>query len=253
MTNVVPMKTGGAIAGIVPTSLEDVFRLAKAVAASGLAPQGMKTPEQLTVAILHGLEIGLPPMQAIQRIAVVNGRPTVWGDAVPAILLSKGFRIREWDEGEGDAATAWCEITRPDGDKIVRSFSVADSKVAGLFGKAGPWQLYKKRMRQMRARGFAARDGAADALAGLYLREEIEDEAPMRDITPKQVALELPDIPEPELEEAADETAQCRNDIKNAISVEMLEHLREIYPDADYEVLAPEYDAKLAELSAKGA
>jgi hypothetical protein len=175
-TNVVALKTGGQIGGIIPQTIEEVFRLATAVAKSGLAPHGMNTAEKLSVAIMHGMEIGLPPMQAIQRIAVVNGRPTVWGDAIPALLQSKGFKVRERMAGQGENLTAYCEVVRPDGEVIERMFSVQDAKTAGLWGKAGPWKQYPSRMLQMRARGYAARDGAADALAGLYLREEIEDE-----------------------------------------------------------------------------
>lgn len=202
MSNVIPLQAGGRIAGIVPTDIEQVFRLAKAVAASGMAPYGMNTPEQITIAIMHGLELGLPPMQAIQRIAVVNGRPTVWGDAIPALLLSRGFKLREWIEGAGDTRAAFCEVTRPDGDTTTRSFSIGDAKRAKLWQtqekvrkknrKTGeffegdndsPWFRYPERMLAMRARGFAARDGAADVLGGLYLREEVDDE-PMKDITP---------------------------------------------------------------------
>jgi hypothetical protein len=169
--NVVPLKAGGRVTAIIPQSVEEVFRIAKAIAASGLAPSGMRTVEQITVAIMHGAEIGLPPMQSIQRIAVVNGRPTIWGDAVPALLWSRGFKIDETDDG----SAATCTITRPDGTKITRTFSDADAKAAGLFDKAGPWKQYRPRMRQMRARGFAARDGAADVLAGLYITEEAQD------------------------------------------------------------------------------
>lgn len=165
--------TGRKATGIVPTSIEEVFRLAQAVAKSGLAPATMKTPEALTVAIMHGLEIGLPPMMAIQKIAVVNGRPTLWGDAVPALLWARGFKLREWMSDLAQPA-AFCEVTRPDGTKIERCFSETDARKAGLWGKAGPWAQYPGRMLQMRARGLAARDGAADALSGLYLQEELD-------------------------------------------------------------------------------
>jgi hypothetical protein len=168
---VVPLRAGGRVTAIIPQSVEEVFRIAKAISASGLAPTGMKTVEQITVAIMHGAEIGLPPMQAIQRIAVVNGRPTIWGDAVPALLWSRGFKIDEHDDG----STAFCTITRPDGTKITRTFSDADAKAAGLLDKAGPWKQYRRRMRQMRARGFASRDGAPDVLCGLYIAEEVQD------------------------------------------------------------------------------
>lgn len=233
------LTTGGKIRGIVPQTIEEVFRLATAVHKSGLAPRDMKSPEAITIAIMHGLELGLPPMQAVQRIAVVNGRPTIWGDAIPALLWSHGFKLREWDSAD----TSHCEITRPDGTKIERSFSDDDAKRACLSSKAGPWTQYKRRMRQMRARGFAARDGAADVLGGLYLLEEMDDPAPMRDITPqKPAAMELPDIPE---EPAPDHTADARAAIATAINAEMLEHLREIFPDADWEALDREYETKM--------
>lgn len=172
---VVQLRTGGRVAGIVPTSIEEVFRLATAISKSGMAPRDMGTPEKLTVAILHGLEIGIPPMMAINKIAVVNGRPTLWGDAIPALLLSKGFTIRETFYGEGDDRFAQCVVIRPNGEQITRNFTVADAKVAGLWGKPGPWKQYPDRMLQMRARGLAARDGAADVLSGIYLAEEMQD------------------------------------------------------------------------------
>lgn len=197
MNNVVALKAGGQIVGIVPHTIDEVFRLAQGIASSGLAPKDMATAEKVTVAIMTGMELGLPPMFAVQKIAVINGRPSLWGDAIPALLYARGFKLREWTDGD----TAHCEVTRPTGDKITRSFSDADAKAAGLLGKSGPWTQYKARMRQMRARGFAARDGAADVLGGMYLREELED-AQMKDVSPSDV-LDLPDIPDvPEIPDA---------------------------------------------------
>ncbi len=168
--NVPALVSGRRATGIIPTSIEEVFRLATAVSKSGMAPRGMDKAEQLTVAIMHGLELGLSPMMAIQNIAVVNSRPTLWGSAVPALLWSRGFKIEE-TVSDG---VATCTVTRPTGEKITRTFSEQDARKAGLWGKAGPWTQYPSRMLQMRARGLAARDGAADALSGLYLQEEIE-------------------------------------------------------------------------------
>lgn len=303
MSNIVPLKTGGAIVGIVPQTIEEVFRVATAVAKSGLAPPTMNSAEKLTVAIMHGLEVGLPPMQAIQRIAVVNGRPTIWGDAIPALLQSRGFRLQETMTGEGDARTAICRVIRPDGSTNEAQFSVADAKQAGLWGKVGPWKSYPDRMLKMRARGYAARDGAADALSGLYVTEEVQDEeatAPKSayrarkdgDFEALKSGLagctseaeidaflsnnderisKLPrnwhehlgehveaarkrvtavTIEAVEEDESTDETTAAKLHIKNSINVEMLAHVRELYPDADMEALAPAYDAKLEALQA---
>jgi hypothetical protein len=179
---VVPLRTGHKVGSIVPTSIEEVFRLATAVAKSGLAPSTLRTAEAITVAVMHGMELGLPPMMALNSIAVVNGRPTVYGAAIPALLLARGFKLEECMGGVDDARGATCRVIRPDGTKIERRFTVHDAKTAGLWGKVGPWKQYPDRMLQMRARGYAARDGAADVLSGLYVAEELQD----IDVTPRR-------------------------------------------------------------------
>jgi len=175
---------GGNVAAIIPRSLEETFRLAGAIATSGLAPNTLNTPEKVMVAIIAGAELGMPPFQSLQSFAVINGRPAIWGDGLIAVVRSHGFKVREWLEGEGDDMVAHCEVTRPDsGEVIPGEFSVADAKKAGLWGKSGPWQTSPKRMLKMRARGFACRDGAADVLRGFQLREEVEDYQPIREVS----------------------------------------------------------------------
>lgn len=179
---------GGAIAALVPQSMEDAFRLAKALSLSGdMVPKHFQQkPEMIMAAIVRGMEIGLAPMQALSNIAVINGRASIWGDALPALIQRAGHDIDSWIEGEGDAAVAVAVVTRGDtGKEYRRTFSVADAKKAGLWGKSGPWQTYPTRMLQMRARSYAARDGASDALMGLQVAEEMQDVAPARDITPR--------------------------------------------------------------------
>lgn len=172
---------GAPVAALVPQNLEEAFRLAGAIAASGLAPRGLDKPEQIMVAIMAGAELGLAPFQSLQSFAVVNGRPTLWGDGLVAVVRAHGVRIKEWIDGEGDAMVAHCEVTRPDtGETIPGEFSVADAKKAGLWGKPGPWQQYPRRMLKARARAFALRDGCADMLRGIQVREEVEDYVEVR-------------------------------------------------------------------------
>jgi len=175
---------GGNVAAIIPRSLEETFRLAGAISASGMAPNTLNSPEKVMVAIIAGAELGMPPFQSLQSFAVINGRPALWGDGLIGVVRSHGFKVREWIEGEGDQMVARCEVTRPDnGEVFPGEFSVADAKKANLWGKAGPWQSSPKRMLKMRARGFACRDGAADVLRGFQLREEVEDYQPIRDVS----------------------------------------------------------------------
>lgn len=216
-----------AISGLVPQTLDDVYRLATAISKSGLAPAQMKSPEAITVAILTGLELGLPPMFALNKIAVINGRPTLWGDAIPGILWSRGFKLREWKEGE----TAHCEVVRPSGEKIERSFSVDDAKAAKLWGKQGPWQQFPDRMLQMRARSFAARDGAADVLGGLYVAEEIDGGA--LQVVGNSEAFERKSSAEGKRDGSVKKFNQILADIRSCESGEDLLALRARHMDAD--------------------
>jgi hypothetical protein len=130
------------------------------------------------LAIQHGSEVGLSPMQSLQSIAVINGRPTIWGDAALALVQSSPVceYVREYTEGDGEQLVAVCEAKRrgyPTPTTV--RFSVADAKKAGLWGKAGPWQNYPARMLTLRARGFALRNAFADALRGLITAEEAQD------------------------------------------------------------------------------
>lgn len=182
------VRTGGAISALAPQTLDDAFRLAKALAMSGdMVPKHFQgKPEMTMAAIVRGMEIGLAPMQALANIAVINGRASIWGDALPAVVQRAGHHLDVEVSGEGDKMIAVATLTRGDtGKTTVREFSVADAKKASLWGKQGPWQTYPKRMLSMRARAWAVRDGAADALMGLQVAEEVQDYQPIKDVTPK--------------------------------------------------------------------
>lgn len=198
-----PLTAGARPKPIVPTDMDQVWRFAQIVAKSGIAPKDMQKPETITVAIMHGLEVGLTPLMALQRIAVINGRPSIWGDAAIGLVRASGLceYVQEMVIGDGDNMVATCRAKRKgEKDPIERTFSVADAKKASLWGKTGPWQQYPKRMLQMRARAFTLRDLFADVLGGLYIAEELEgleDDRPMKDVTPRPVvrAQASPELP----------------------------------------------------------
>jgi hypothetical protein len=173
----------------VPQTLDDVYRLANLIFKSGIGPKDLKSPEACTVAILHGMEIGLKPMQALQRIAVINGRPTLWGDAMLGLVQASGLLEDIQESWEGKPGTdehrAVCIVKRVDRPtKVIGTFSQADAKAAGLYNKAGPHTQYPNRMKQMRARSFALRDLFPDVLGGMYSAEEVMDMGEMKDVTP---------------------------------------------------------------------
>ena len=165
--------------GLALQRFDDALKFANMVAKSDFAPKDFRAkPESCLLAIQHGAEIGLSPMQSLQSVAVINGRPSIWGDAAMAVVMASPVceYVTERIEGDGDAMVAICEAKRKGYPKatVVR-FSVADAKKAGLWGKSGPWTQYARRMLQLRARGFALRDGFPDVLKGLVTAEEAQD------------------------------------------------------------------------------
>ncbi|MAI35049.1 MAG: hypothetical protein CMM07_25705 [Rhodopirellula sp.] len=179
--------TGGLVEALVPQSFEDAFRLSRALAQAGdMVPKDFQgKPEAVLAAIMRGAELGLKPMQALSSISVINGRATVWGDALPALIQKAGHTIDVSVEGEGMEAIATATLTRSDtGKAITRTFSMKDAEAARLLEKNSPWKTYPKRMLSHRARGWAIRDGAADVLMGVQIAEEVQDYQPIKDVTP---------------------------------------------------------------------
>lgn len=157
------------------TSIQQAMDFAKLIADSDLAPKDYKgKPGNVIIAIQMGAEVGLKPLQAIQNIAVINGRPCIWGDAM--IALVQNHPLCEYIHEELKNDIAYCIVKRRgDAEEHIAKFSREDAKKAGLLTKGGVWQQYPDRMLQMRARGFALRDKFADILKGIAIREEVED------------------------------------------------------------------------------
>lgn len=178
---------------LTPSNLTEAMEYAKLIASSAIVPKAYQgKPSDILVAVQMGAELGLKPIQALQNIAVINSRPSVYGDALLALVqVHPSFEdIKEWFDEKTN--TAFCTVKRKNQSEHTVSFSSEDAKKAGLWGKSGPWSLYPKRMMQMRARGFALRDKFADALGGLITSEEAQDypvEAGKVDVTPKAQTL----------------------------------------------------------------
>lgn len=165
--------------GFAPATLTEAIQFSDMLASSSMVPKAYQgKPQDILVCVQWGYEMGLAPMQALQNIAVINGKPSVYGDAMMALVQASAVceDVEEFFEGEGTPnPVAVCVAKRKNRKPVVAKFSVEDAKRAGLWGKQGPWSAYPKRMMQMRARGFALRDAFPDVLKGLISAEEAAD------------------------------------------------------------------------------
>lgn len=177
--------------------LDAAIECSKMIAKASFCPKDFRgKPEEVLCAIQYGMEIGLSPMQAIQSIAVINGKPSIYGDGLIGLCLS--FSECEYINEHFDekTMTAVCKVKRKGRPEVVSIFSKEKAMNAKLWGKDGPWKTYPERMLQMRARGFALRDAFADRLKGIITAEEARDypsreEKPINVVSPIKPAIEV--------------------------------------------------------------
>ncbi|KKL50197.1 hypothetical protein LCGC14_2307940 [marine sediment metagenome] len=192
--------------GLEISSFEDMWYFAGRVADSGLAPKDMQRKETIVIALQKGYELGLKPMQSLQNIAVINGRATVWGDALAGIIRASGkcefinseeigtkptgTDLKKWPDDFGFKVSSKRTDT---GEEQSATFTVADAKIAGLWEKPSVWNKYPKRMLLNRPRSYCLRDLYSDVLGGIYTAEEMQDVgmAGKEDVIPLDEAMEI--------------------------------------------------------------
>ncbi len=184
--------------GLVPQDLAGLDYLAHVFSVSSMMPRGLERKEDIFVVLAMGSEVGLTPMQSVQNISAINGRPVIWGDAMLGLVEASGLLEDFEEKMSGAGKDFMCTaIAKRKGRKtpIERSFSIKMAANAGLTDK-GPWKKYAERMCQMRARSWCLRDGFSDVLKGLRTPADTDD---VIDVTPT-----MPDKPEPDAKKMAD-------------------------------------------------
>ncbi|MGE4526485.1 MAG: hypothetical protein AB7D24_11435 [Sphaerochaeta sp.] len=172
-----------------PDTKSDAYKFANEFANSMFCPKAYQgKPSDVYLAMAYGAQIGLNPLLAVQNIAVVNGRPSVYGDALTAIVMGHP-ETQFYEDGYKSDGTAYCKITRK-GRTVYREFSEAMARKAGLWGQ-GTWLKYPERMLMWRAKGWAIRDLYADVLMGMWSVEEARD---MPNVLEDEIVNITPDI-----------------------------------------------------------
>jgi len=182
-------------------TLPDIQAYCKVLAATDMIPKAYKgKPDDILVAIMHGMELGFQPLQALQSIAVVNGVPSIYGDAALALVRSSGLLedFDEWFEidgkridgnsfpifklaDDGKAVVSFCMSKRKGCKLRITNYSIEDAKRAGLWEKKGangfptPWCTVPQRMMMFRPRSWNLRDNFGDILKGFKFYEEQMD------------------------------------------------------------------------------
>lgn len=155
-------------------------KVAETLSKSAVIPTAYRgKPEDIFVAMAMGYQLGFPVEQSLQDVAVINGRPCLWGDGLLSLVLNhpECKSIKEEPIYNGQVVIGYiCTVIRKGHEPHSKSFTMQDAERAGLLKKGGVWSAYPERMLQMRARSLALRDKFADALRGLRIAEIEQDD-----------------------------------------------------------------------------
>ena len=152
--------------------LTESAQLARMIANTDFVPRALRGNEAAIAAtILYGDEVGLPPMQALAKIAVIDGKPSLTAEAQRALIQAAGHSLR----GQGTTTKYTWTGTRADtGDTMEFTWTLDDAKRASLAGKQN-WRHYPRAMLSARASAELARALFADVIGGLAATEELEE------------------------------------------------------------------------------
>lgn len=177
-----------ATVGLNPADLKGQMELAKVLGMSALLPQALRgKPADVLVTVMYGREMGLTPMQSIQGIYVVNGRPTCGGKLLLAKVRQAGHRVKI----QATDRAARVTITRSDDPENphTEEFTWADAERAKLTSK-DTWKSWPKQMLTWRAVSNAVNVQCPEVAMGFEITELVQDETAAERPTLAQVAAE---------------------------------------------------------------
>mgnify|MGYP003302270537 CR=1 FL=1 len=179
----------------------------------GLVPKGCSERE-VYARIVAGAEMGMKPLQALNGIAMINGRPTLHSDSIPCVVMASGLvtGMHYKFTGEGDNLACTFYIRRKGVEEYQEwTYSMQEAIEAGIANR-DVWKAHKRKMLFNRARSWCMRNTFPDVLGNIYSSDEAEDmeyikqrpENPLDNLSDEEryEALELDDsIPEEFAEE----------------------------------------------------
>lgn len=174
-------------------------QLADALCATDLVPADYRNKAgNGAAAILYGSELGLNPIQALQNIFVIHGRPAIYARTALALVKSHGVKLQTI-ESSNESVTV--RGTRDDEIEEV-TWTMADAERAG-YTKNAKYKTNPRQMLHAKAAMEVCRNLAPDILLGIaYSREELELEQPVVAVQSSRAAVTTAELLTPRVEQA---------------------------------------------------
>lgn len=173
--------------------MQTAWELASKMCNTNLVPARLRgKAEDGTAAILYGAELGLTPIQSLQRVVPIHGMPTLEARTMVALLKSRGYRVKTLSQSD-ESVTVWGRDL--DGEEYESTWTIGRAVKAGyvptIDEKSGKYRLNAngklignekyltdpQAMLKAKAQAEVCRDMAPDILIGIsYTSEELESE-----------------------------------------------------------------------------
>lgn len=158
-----------------PTGTEwnAMLKMGMDLVGTGFLPSSIKTREQAAAIMLKGMELRVPPMQALSQIVMVQGKPTVSSELMLGLIYrdhgKQALRVKHTDN---KSCTVEYRVEGWEGTSEL-TFTIEDAKQAGLLGKSGPWSQYPAVMLRWRAISQVAKIAFPETIGGMYVAGEL--------------------------------------------------------------------------------
>lgn len=163
---------GERVPEAVRSEWEEMLCMATTLVESGFLPKSIRTPQQCVAVIMKGRELGVPMMQALTHIHIIEGKPSLSAELMLSLIIQHKGAYIEFVQNDSEA----CVIRIADRATVkggLISFSKRDAETAQLLGKDN-WKKYLRAMLRSRAIAEMARTYFADVISGVsYTPEEL--------------------------------------------------------------------------------
>lgn len=209
------------VAAFEPGTVDELRRLGEMVVKSGLAPEGIKTPEAACLIIATGRELGISAMKALRTIYVVKGRPTLSADLMAALCKQTPSVCRYFRIVEMTPTHVTCETHRVgEPEPTAYTYTLDDARTAGLLGSQ-TWKAHPTAMLKARCISALARAVYPDLIMGLYDPDELQQaDAGRGEYVEAEVVRDEPQRRQPAQQRRDDRRRDARPDLQQQARAE---------------------------------
>lgn len=156
-------------------NISQAYRLATALSRSGLIPTALKgKPDDILVVLMSGRELGIPPMQSLRHLYVIEGRISMSAAMMLGRVLKSDaceyFTVTETTDKSAKATTK----RKGSPAETHLEFTIGDAMQMGLANRDN-WKKQPATMLRWRVVTALSRLVYPDVVEGIYSEDESED------------------------------------------------------------------------------